>query len=211
MKTSADIFPTTMRIVFVVVQSLSCVWLFVTSWTAAWSLLKFMSIESVTLPNYLMLCCPLLLLPSILSSNKVFSMSWLFASGGQKYWRFSFSNSTFNEYSGLISFRIDSFDLLEVQGTLKSFPQHHNFESINSLALSLLHGPTVTSIHDYWKNLLCGSQPCHGKEAFVTQRSYEPCHAGLPKMDSSEWRVLTKCDPLKEEMATPLFLSKEPH
>ena len=110
-----------------------------TSWTAAqqaplsssisWSLLKFMSIKSVMLPNYLMLCFPLLLLPSIFSSNKVFSMSWLFASGGQKYWRFSFSNSTSNEYSGLISFRIDWFDLLAVEGTLKSLPQHHNLKA----------------------------------------------------------------------------------
>ena len=123
----------------IVVQFLGCVWLFVTSWTAAqqaplsssisWSLLKFMSIKSVMLPNYLMLCFPLLLLPSIFSSNKVFSMSWLFASGGQKYWRFSFSNSTSNEYSGLISFRIDWFDLLAVEGTLKSLPQHHNLKA----------------------------------------------------------------------------------
>ena len=71
-----------------------------------------------------------------------------------KYWGFSFSISPSNEYSGLISFRIDWFDLLAVQGTLKSLLQHQkaSIETINSLVLSFLYGPTLTSIYDYWKN-----------------------------------------------------------
>ena len=82
-------------------------------------------------------------------------MSQLFKSGGSKYWSFSFSISPSNEYSRLISFRIDWFDLLAVQGTLKSLLQHHNsqFKSINSSALSLLYSPILTSVHDYWEKL----------------------------------------------------------
>ena len=79
-------------------------------------------------------------------------MSWLFASGGQSYWSFSFSISSSKKYSRLIFFRIDWFDLLAVQVTLKSLLQHQ-FESINSLALSLLYSPILTSVHDYWKTL----------------------------------------------------------
>ena len=69
-----------------------------------------------------------------------------------KYWSFSFSINLSSEYSELISFRVDLFDLLADQGTLKSLLQHHNMKSINSLVLNLLYGPTLTSIHDYWKN-----------------------------------------------------------
>ena len=69
-----------------------------------------------------------------------------------KYWSFSYSISPSNEYSGLISFRIDWLDLFAVQGTLKESPPAPQFESINSSVLSLLYGPTLTSIHDYWKN-----------------------------------------------------------
>ena len=69
-----------------------------------------------------------------------------------KVFKLKLQHSPFNEYSGLISFRIDWFDLLAVQGTLKSLLQHHKFKSISSLLLSLLYGPTLTSIHDYWKN-----------------------------------------------------------
>ena len=86
------------------------------------SLLKLMSIESVMPPNHLILCCPLLLLPSIFPSIRGFSNESAFPV--PKYWSFGISPS--NEYSGLISFRIDSFDLLEVQGTLKSLLQHHS-------------------------------------------------------------------------------------
>ena len=121
---------------FVVVQVLSCVWFFVTPWTAAhqaslsftifWSLPKFMSIESVLPSNHLILCHPLLLLPSVFLSIRVFSNESSLHIRWPKYWSFSFSINPSNEYSGLIFFRIDRFDLLAVQGTLKSLLQYHN-------------------------------------------------------------------------------------
>ena len=117
-----------------VVQWLSCVQLFATPWTAArqaflsftifWSLLKLMSTESVMPSNYLILCHPLLLLPSIFPSVRVFSSESALHIRWPKYWSLSISPS--NEYSGLISFRIDWFDVLAVHGTLKSLLQHHN-------------------------------------------------------------------------------------
>ena len=84
-----------------------------------------MSTESVMPSNHLIVCCPLLLLPSIFAGIRVFQMSRLFASGSQSNWSFSFSIGPSKEYSGLISFRIDWFDLLAVQGTLKSLLQYH--------------------------------------------------------------------------------------
>ena len=118
------------------VQSLSRVQLFATPWTAAhqaslsitnfWSLLKLMSIKSVMPSNHLILCRPLLLPPSIFHSIRVFSNESVLCIWGPKDWSFSFSISPSNEYSGLISFRIDWFDLLAVQGTLKSLLQHHS-------------------------------------------------------------------------------------
>ena len=108
-----------------------------------------MSIELVMPSSHLILCRPLLLLPSILLIISVFSNESVLHIGWPKYWSFSFSPS--NEYSGLISFRIDWFDLHAVEGTLKSSPTPQ-FKSINSLALSLLDGPALTSIHDYRKN-----------------------------------------------------------
>ena len=96
------------------------------SCTISWSLLKFMSIESVMLCNYLILCHPLLLLSSIFPSTRVFSNESVLHSRWPKYWNFSFSLNPSNEYSGLIFFRIDWFDLLAVQGTLKSLLQHHS-------------------------------------------------------------------------------------
>ena len=109
---------------------------FATSWTAAyqaslsitnsWSLLKLLSIESVMPSNHLSLCHPLLLLPSIFPSIRVFSSESVLRIRWPKYWSFSFSISPSNEYSGLISFRIDWLDLLAVQGTLKSLLQHHS-------------------------------------------------------------------------------------
>ena len=120
----------------VVVQLLSCVWLFVTPWTAACqaslsftisqSLLKLTSIELVMPSNHLILCHPLLFLPSIFPSIRVFSNKPILPIRGPKYWSLSFSISPSNEYSGLISFRIDWLDLLAVQGTLKSLLQHHS-------------------------------------------------------------------------------------
>ena len=106
------------------------------SWTAAyqaslsitnsWSLLNLMSLTSVMPPNHLILCCPLLLPPSIFPSIRVFSNESVLQIRWLKYWSFSFNISTSNEYSGLISFRIDLLDLLAVQGTLKSLLQHHS-------------------------------------------------------------------------------------
>ena len=94
--------------------------------TDSWSLLKLMSIESVMPFNHLVLCCPLLFPPSILPSIKVFSNELVPCMRWPKYWSFSFSIRPSNEYSGLISFRMDLLDLLAVQGTLKNLLQHHN-------------------------------------------------------------------------------------
>ena len=99
------------------------------SLTISPSLPKFMSIESVTLSNHLILCYPLLLLPSIFSSIRVFSNESALCIRWPKYWSFSFSISSSNEYSVFISFRIDWFDLLAVQETLKSLLQHHNLKA----------------------------------------------------------------------------------
>ena len=119
--------------------------------TNSWSLLKLMSIESVMPPNHLILYCPLLLLPSIFPSIRVFLNESDLHIRWPKFWSFSFSISPSNEYSGLISFRMEWLDLLAVQGTLKSLLQHHRSKA--SLALSFLYSPTVTSTPDYWKNL----------------------------------------------------------
>ena len=117
------------------VQSLSRVQLFVTPWTAAhqaslsinsWSLLKLMCMKSVMPFNHLILHRPLLLLPSIFPSIRVFSSESVLPIRWPKYWSFSFSISPSNEYSGLISFRMDCFDLLAVQETPKSLLQHHS-------------------------------------------------------------------------------------
>ena len=145
----------------VVVSLLSSVWLWTAAWTAAHqaslsvtislSLLKVRSIESVMPSNHLMLCHPLLFLPSIFPSIMVFSNQSALHIRWPTYWSFSFSISRSNEYSGLISFRIDWFGLLAVQGTQESSPTPQ-FKNINSPALSFLHSPTLTSIHDYWKN-----------------------------------------------------------
>ena len=121
------------------------------SFTISWSLLRFMSIELVMLSNHLILCCPLLLLASIFTSIWVFSSELALHIKWPKYWSFSFSISPFmNEYLWLISFRIDRFDLLAVQGTVRSLPAPQ-FKSISS-PLSLLFGSAVTPILSYWKN-----------------------------------------------------------
>ena len=123
-------------IYIVVFQSFSRVWLFLTPGTAAhqaslsitnsWSLLKLMSIESVMPSNPLILCCPLLCLPSTFPSIRVFSSESVLHIRWPKYRSFRCSISPSNECSGLISFRMDWLDLLAVQGTLKSLPQHHS-------------------------------------------------------------------------------------
>ena len=132
---TAKAMPRGKFIALVVVRSLSCVWLFATSWTAALqvslfftislSLLKHLFIELVIPSNHL-LCRPLLLLPSVFPSIRVFSSESALRIRWPKCWSFSFSISPSSEYSGLISFRIDWFDLLTVQGTLKSLLQHYS-------------------------------------------------------------------------------------
>ena len=119
------------------------------SMTNSSSLLKLMSIVLVMPSNYLILCHALLLLTSIFPSIRVFSSETVICIGWPKYWSFSFSISTSNKYSGLISFRIDWLDLLAVQRTLKSLFPIPQFKSINSSVLSLRYDPTLTSIHDY--------------------------------------------------------------
>ena len=140
------------------VQSLSHVQLFVTPWTAAhqaslsiinsWSLPKPMSIVSVMPSNHLILCHPLLLLPSIFPSIRVFSNESALHIRWPKYWSFSFNISPFNEHPGLISFRMDWLDLLAVQGTLKSLLQHHSSKASISnrytYILSLLNLPPIS-------------------------------------------------------------------
>ena len=151
--------------IFVVfVQSLSCVWLFVTAWTAARqaslsitnsrSLFKLMSIELAMPSSHLILCRPLLLLPSIFLNIRVFSKESVLHIREPRYWSFSISPS--NEYSGWISIRIDWFDLLAAQGTLKSSPKEllrtlqHYSSKASILQWSALFMVWLTFIHDYW-------------------------------------------------------------
>ena len=142
------------------VQLLSHVQFFAIPWTVAHqvslsitnsqSLPKLMSIKSVIPSNHLILCHPLLLPPSIFPSNRVFSNV---SSSCQvaKYWSFSFSISPSNEYSGLISFRVDWLDLYSPKDSQESSPTPQ-FKSISSSALNFLYNPALVSIHDYWKN-----------------------------------------------------------
>ena len=144
------------------VQWLIRVWLFVTPWTApcqaslsitsSWSLLKLMSIQLVMPSNHLIMSTisfHAFNLSQHQSSESALPIRW------PKYWSFSFSISPSNEYSGLIFFRMDLFDLLEVQRTLREFSPAPRFESISSSAVSLPYGPTLTSVHNYWKNHSC--------------------------------------------------------
>ena len=143
------------------VQLLSHVWLFATLWIAARqaslsitnsrSSLTLGSIESVMPSRHFILCLPLLLLPPIPPSIRVFSNDSTLRMRWPKYWSFSFSISPCKKNPGLISFRMDWLDLLEVQGTLKSLFQHHSSKA-SILVLSFLHSPTLTSIHDHRKN-----------------------------------------------------------
>ena len=135
-------------------------------------LLKFMSIESMMLANHLILCRPLFLLPSVFPSIRVFSNELALCIRWPKYWSFSFSISPSNEYSGLISFRIDWFDLA-VQGTLKSFLQHHNLKA------SIL-----------------------GHSAFLKASLVAQMVKSLPAMHETWVQSLSWKDPLEKEMAT---------
>ena len=146
----------TVLLLLFIIHLLGHVQLFMMTWTAArqaslsftisWSLLKLMSMPS----NHLILCRPLLFLPSVFPRIRIFSSESALLIRWPKCWSFRFSINPSNEHPGLISFRMDWLDLLEVQGTLKSLLQHQ-FENISSLALCL-YGPTLTSIHDCWKN-----------------------------------------------------------
>ena len=142
------------------VQLLSRVQLFVTPWTAAWqaslsvnsqSLLKLTSVELVMPSNHLILCRHLLL-PSLFPSIRVFSNESVLCIRWPKFWRLSFSISPSNEYSGLISLRMDWFDLLAVQGTLKSLLLHHSSKASILQCLAFFIVQLLTSMHDYWKN-----------------------------------------------------------
>ena len=143
-------------------QSLSRVQLFATPWIAACqaslsitnsrSLLKLMSIESMMPSSHLILCHPLLLLPPIPPSIRVFSNESTLRMRWPKYWSFSFSISPSKEHPGLNSFRMDWLDLLAVQGTLKSLLQHHSSEASILCHSAFFHSPTLTSIHDHRKN-----------------------------------------------------------
>ena len=155
------------------VQSLSRVWLFVTPRTAARqaslsitnsrSLLKFTSIESVMPSNHLILCHPLLLLPSVFPSIRVFSNESNLCMRWPKYWSFSFSISASNDYSGLISFRMDYLGLLAVQGILKSLLQHH---SSKASILRCSAFVTVQLSHPYLTT---------GKTIALTRRTFVGC------------------------------------
>ena len=143
------------------VQSLSHVHLFATPWIAAYqaslsitnsqSSLRLTSIESVMPSSHLILCRPLLLLPPVTPSIRVFSNESTLRMRWPKYWSFNFSISPSNEHPGLISFRMDWLDLLDPRDSQESSPTPQ-FKSINSSALSFPHSPTFTSIHDHWKN-----------------------------------------------------------
>ena len=131
--------------------------------TNSQSLLKLMSIESVMPYNHLILCRPILLMPSIFLSIRVFFNESVLPMRWPRYWSFSFSIIPSNEYSGLISFRIDWFDLLAVQWTLKSLLQHHSSKA--SIFQCSAYAPTITSIHDYWeKKIALTRQPLLAKQ-----------------------------------------------
>ena len=142
------------------IQPLSSVWRFATPWTAAHqaslsitnsrSPPKPMSIESVMPYTHLILCCPLHFPPSIFPRIRVFSNELALHIRWPNYWSFSFKISPSNEHPGLI-FRMDWLDFLAIQGTQESSPTPQ-FKSINSSVFSFLYSPTLTSIHDYWKN-----------------------------------------------------------
>ena len=143
-------------------QLLTHVQLFAIPWTSARqpslsitnseSLPRLMSIELVMPSNHLILCHPLLLLPSMFPNIRVFSNESALHIRWPKYWSFSFNISPSNEHSGLISFRMDWLDLLAVQGILKSLLQHHSSKASILRRSAFFIVPTLTSIHDHWKN-----------------------------------------------------------
>ena len=181
------------------VQSLGCVQVFATPWIAAhqaslsisnsWSLPKLMSIESVMTSNLLILCCPLLLLPSIFPSIRVFSSESVLPIKWPMYWNFSFCISPSNEYSGLISFRMDCLDLLPVHGTLKSLLQHHSSKAsihrCSAFFIVQLSHPYMTTTHSK------GQSPYNNPLEFVPPIPVWP-HSGLlaaPQKQATHFRA----------------------
>ena len=162
-----------MLVRYLVVQLLSHVWIFVTLLTAArqvpWSLLKLMSIELMMPCNHLILCCPLLLLPSVFSRVRVFSNESVLPIRWSKCWSFSFSSSPSSEYSGLISFRMDWFGLLAVQEILKSSPT----PQLKSIILELifLYGPTLWL--DIWAIFVGLNKQIGLENVLLEQNSFE--------------------------------------
>ena len=195
------------------VQSLSCVWFFVTPWTAArqaslsitnsQSLFKLTSTESVMPSNHLILCRPLLLVPSTFHSITVFSNESALRIRRPKYWSFSFSISPTNEHPGLISFRMDWLDLFAVQGTLKSLLQHHSSKASISQCSAFF---TVQLSHPY---MTTGKTIAWARQTFVDKvmsllfnmlsrlvwrRQWHPTPVLLPGK-SHGWRSLEGCSP----------------
>ena len=139
-----------------------------------------MPIESVMPSSHLIICHPLLLLPSIFPNIRVFSNESALRIRWPKDWSFSFNISPTNEYSGLIFFRIDWLDILAVQGTLKSLLQHHSSKASILRALSSLYSPTLTSIHNYWKN-----HSLEGLAVAAATKSLQPCPTLCDPIDGS--------------------------
>ena len=176
--------------------SLSHVQLFVTPWTAAHqaslsftisqSVPKLTFIESVMPSNHLVLCRPLLLLPSIFPSIRIFSNRPALHIRWPRDWSFSFNISPSNEYSGLISFRMDWFDLLESPRDSQESPPTPQLKSINPSVLSLLYGPTLTSIHDYWKNYSFDcTDLCWQSDVSAFEYTVNVCHSFSSKKQES--------------------------
>ena len=168
-----------------------------------------MSIESMMPPNHLILCHPLLLLPSVFPNTRVSSNESVLCIRWPKYWSFSFSISPSNEYSELI-FRMDWLDLFAVQGTLKS-PATPWFKSISFSALSFLYRPTLTSVHDYWKNHIFDWMDLCSKvtsllfnklSRFVRDSLVAQMVKRMPMMRETQVQSLSHEDPLEKEMAT---------
>ena len=157
--------------------------------TVSWSLLRLMSIESVVPSKYLILCHPLLLLPSIFPSIRVFSKQSALCIRWPKHWSFRFNISPANEYLGLISFRVDWFHLLAVQGTLKSLLQYYSLKaSIPWLSAFIM--VQLTSVHDYWRNhsldyidrpLRCGCRFLRLHLGSCSGLCPDPAHSSEPK------------------------------
>ena len=152
------------------------------SFTISRRLLKLMSIKSVMPSNHLILCRPFFLLPSIFPSIRVFSNESALRIRWPKYWSSSFSIHSSNDYSGLISFRMDWLDLLAVQGDSQESSPTPEFKNINSSVLRLLYGPILTSVHDYWKNHSFDyTDLCWQSDVSTFKYASQVCHSSSSK------------------------------